>query len=230
MSVKGRIRKSTSPYESNPLGSPDQSDLWVRLDVLLQLALKWSSNMSCRLWQKWFKTNFTNVPQHSFAFTQIILVIRKTWRWGASAVEASSTITICSSSCGGDLGEHRLINDIHLMRKPGISTCLRWNVWSSLGRSSPHCGNRQSPRCAEERIAGGGGPDNYSWKRWSVLTDHGFDAVYGLYYVDIGGDGTSFAHHGSLWSGSDRCKEIISLAYLLVNLMIYRQNHLDGFW
>ena len=41
VSIKGRIRKSTSPYESNPLGSPDQSDLWVRLDVLLQLALKW---------------------------------------------------------------------------------------------------------------------------------------------------------------------------------------------
>ena len=41
--------------------------------------------------------------------------------------------------------------------------------------------------------------------------------------------GTSCAHHGSLWSGSDRCKEIISLAYLLVNLMIFRQNHPDGF-
>ena len=33
--------------------------------------------------------------------------------------------------------------------------------------------------------------------------------------------GTSFVHHGSLWSGRDRCKEIMSLAYLLVVNIIY---------
>ena len=32
--------------------------------------------------------------------------------------------------------------------------------------------------------------------------------------------GTSFVHQGSLWSGSDRCKEIMSLAYLVSNIMI----------
>ena len=32
--------------------------------------------------------------------------------------------------------------------------------------------------------------------------------------------GTSFVHQGSLWSGSDRCKEIMSLAYLLININI----------
>ena len=32
---------------------------------------------------------------------------------------------------------------------------------------------------------------------------------------------TSFVHQGSLWSGRDRCKEIMSLAYLLVVNIIY---------
>ena len=45
---------------------------------------------------------------------------------------------------------------------------------------------------------------------------------------------TSFAHQGSLWSGSDRCKEIMSLAYLVSNIMISVNtiiiNHKQSSW
>ena len=48
-----------------------------------------------------------------------------------------------------------------------------------------------------------------------VIMDDGQQIVPTMDQKEIEGVVTSFVHHGSRWSGRDRCKEIISLAYLV---------------
>ena len=48
-----------------------------------------------------------------------------------------------------------------------------------------------------------------------VIMDDGQQIFPMMDQKEIVGIVTSFVHHGSRWSGRDRCKEIISLAYLV---------------